>query len=81
MKTTAKRETTPAPAPSSGTRRRREEQPDLARCEVRMLWGERPRGAEPRPVPADWEPPVLRAGGTWIGGSLRREEIYGDDGR
>lgn len=34
-----------------------------------------------RPVPAGWEPPLLRAGGTWIGGSLRREEIYDDDGR
>jgi hypothetical protein len=33
------------------------------------------------PVPDDWEPPLLRPGGTWIGGSLRREEIYGDDGR
>jgi hypothetical protein len=34
-----------------------------------------------RPIPRDWEPPKLGAGGKWIGGSLRREEIYGDDGR
>lgn len=35
----------------------------------------------PGPVPADWQPPLLRAGGTWVGGSLRREDIYDDDGR
>ena len=80
MKTTAKRET-PAPAPSSETRRRQEELPYLARCDVRMLRPEPSPSAGPRPVPADWEPPVLRAGGRWIGGSLRREDIYGDDGR
>lgn len=37
------------------------------------------RSEQPRPT--DWEPPLLPAGGTWIGGSLRREEIYDDDGR
>jgi hypothetical protein len=79
MKTTAKR--TPTPVPASGPRGRRQEQPVLARCDVRMLRPEGPEGGEPRPVPADWEPPLLRGGGRWIGGSLRREEIYGDDGR
>ena len=29
----------------------------------------------------DWEPPVLAGEGKWIGCSLRREDIYGDDGR
>ena len=39
------------------------------------------RQPAPAPLPEDWEPPVLRAGGTWVGGSLRREDIYDDDGR
>jgi hypothetical protein len=35
-----------------------------------------------RPLPRDFRFPVLpRSGGRWIGGSLRREELYGDDGR
>ncbi len=35
-----------------------------------------------RPLPKDFRPPVLRAsGGRWIGGDLRRESLYGDDGR
>jgi hypothetical protein len=35
-----------------------------------------------RPLPPDFRPPVLpSSGGKWIGGSLRREEMYGDDGR
>jgi hypothetical protein len=34
------------------------------------------------PLPKDFKPPVLRAsGGRWIGGDLRHEDIYGDDGR
>ncbi len=36
----------------------------------------------PRPLPKDFRPPVLKAsGGRWIGGDLRRESLYGDDGR
>ena len=35
-----------------------------------------------RPLPRDFRFPVLpRSGGRWIGGSLRREDLYGDDGR
>jgi hypothetical protein len=34
-----------------------------------------------KPIPKDWEPPVLSGGKGWSGGSLRREEIYDDDGR
>jgi hypothetical protein len=76
MKAPAKRGKT---APASEPRRRVNPKPDLARCEVRV----RPaaRSLEPAPLPEDWEPPLLRAGGTWVGGSLRREDIYDDDGR
>lgn len=35
-----------------------------------------------RPLPKDFRPPVFRhSGGRWIGGSLRREDMYGDDER
>ena len=34
-----------------------------------------------RPPPKDFAPPVLKGGVRWIGGDLRREDIYGDDGR
>jgi hypothetical protein len=34
-----------------------------------------------KPPPVGFKPPVLRLGGPWTGGTLRREEIYGDDGR
>ncbi|HSN96664.1 MAG TPA: hypothetical protein VLS89_00155 [Candidatus Nanopelagicales bacterium] len=59
----------------------RGEQIRLARTLLKPQPTEPARSKEPGPVPADWEPPLLRAGGTWIGGSLRREEIYDDDGR
>jgi hypothetical protein len=32
------------------------------------------------PPPVDFRPPLIK-GGTWAGGDLRREDIYGDDGR
>jgi len=32
-----------------------------------------------RPLPKGWIPPTLEGGTKWIGGSLRREEIYQDD--
>jgi hypothetical protein len=36
----------------------------------------------PRPLPKDFRPPVLRdSGGRWIGGDLRRQCTYDDDGR
>lgn len=34
-----------------------------------------------RPPPSNFSPPVLSGGGTWVGGDLRRENLYGDDGR
>ena len=34
-----------------------------------------------RPLPRDFKPPLLEGGTRWVGGSLRREELYGDDGR
>jgi hypothetical protein len=30
---------------------------------------------------AGWRMPVLKGGTAWVGGSLRREDMYGDDGR
>lgn len=36
----------------------------------------------PRRLPKDFRPPRFRSsGGQWVGGSLRREELYGDDER
>jgi hypothetical protein len=32
------------------------------------------------PPPPDFKPPVFDLG-AWVGGDLRRESIYGDDGR
>jgi hypothetical protein len=34
-----------------------------------------------RPLPLDFQPPVLEGGSEWVGGSLSRDELYGDDGR
>jgi len=34
-----------------------------------------------KPLPRDFKPPLLKLGGPWAGGTLRRKEIYGDDGR
>ncbi len=34
-----------------------------------------------RPPPKGWKPPVLTGGTHWDGGSLRREELYGEDDR
>jgi len=34
-----------------------------------------------RPPPGDFTPPLLTGGGRWVGGDLRRESIYDDDGR
>lgn len=34
-----------------------------------------------RPPPSNFSPPVLSGGGVWVGGDLRRESMYGDDGR
>lgn len=34
-----------------------------------------------RPPPPGWRPPLLKGGEAWDGGSLRREDLYGDEGR
>jgi hypothetical protein len=34
-----------------------------------------------QPPPRGYKRPRLSGGGEWTGGSLRREELYGDDGR
>lgn len=34
-----------------------------------------------RPLPKGFTPHVLRGGTHWVGGDLRREDLYGDDGR
>jgi hypothetical protein len=34
-----------------------------------------------QPWPKDFKPVVLKLGGPWTGGSLRREDLYDDDGR
>lgn len=39
------------------------------------------RGDGSRPRALMLSMPMLRGGTEWIGGDLRREELYGDDGR
>lgn len=34
-----------------------------------------------RPPPGNFAPPLLTGGGRWVGGDLRRESLYDDDGR
>ena len=34
-----------------------------------------------QPQGARFSVPVLKGGTAWVGGELRREELYGDDGR
>jgi hypothetical protein len=34
-----------------------------------------------KPLPLGFKPPIVSLGGPWTGGTLRREEIYDDDGR
>jgi hypothetical protein len=34
-----------------------------------------------RPPPANFQLPLLSGGAAWIGGTLRREDLYGTDGR
>ena len=45
------------------------------------VFTEATRRAKWHPIPKGWKPPTLSGGGVWTGGSLRREDIYGDDGR
>lgn len=33
-----------------------------------------------RPLPKDFSLPVVRGGTRWIGGDLRRKDLYNDDG-
>jgi len=39
------------------------------------------QGEATRPPPSNFSPPVLSGGGVWVGGDLRRESLYDDDGR
>ena len=39
------------------------------------------RQARFKPPPRSWKPPLLTGSSHWDGGSLGREELYGDDGR
>jgi len=34
-----------------------------------------------RPPPANFQLPLLSGGAAWVGGTLRREDLYGADGR
>jgi hypothetical protein len=34
-----------------------------------------------RPLPKGFRPPVLDGGTRWIGGDLRRKDLYDDDGQ
>ena len=34
-----------------------------------------------KPWPKDFKIPLLKLGGPWTGGNLRREDLYDDDGR
>ncbi len=54
---------------------------DLTPDERARVLAEAARRAAWHPLPKGWEPPTLSGGGQWTGGSLRREEIYGDHGR
>jgi hypothetical protein len=33
------------------------------------------------PPPRAFSPPILSGGGRWVGGDLRRESLYSNDGR
>jgi hypothetical protein len=39
------------------------------------------RGERLRPPPAGFSIPVLTGGTGWVAGTLRREDLYGPDGR
>jgi hypothetical protein len=39
------------------------------------------RAEKLRPLPKGFAPPVLSGGTRWVGGDLRRDDLYGDDGR
>jgi len=50
-------------------------------AERSRVLAEAARRARPEPRPAAFTLPIIKGGTEWIGGSLRREELYGDDGR
>jgi hypothetical protein len=55
---------------------------DLTPEERARVIEEATKAAEPvKTLPKDFTLPVLKGGTRWIGGSLRREDIYGDHGR
>jgi len=61
-------------------RRLAEELAALSPEEREKVIADATRGTRLPPPPIDFKPPLIK-GGTWVGGDLRRESIYGDDGR
>lgn len=54
---------------------------ELAPDERARVVAEAARGDRPQPRKTKFLVPKLTGGTSWIGGDLRREELYGDDGR
>lgn len=54
---------------------------ELAPAERARLVAEAARRARKLPEAATFRRPILRGGTGWVGGDLRREDLYGDDGR
>jgi len=62
-------------------RRLADELASLSPEERARLFSEASRRERLRPPPPEFAPPVLTGGTRWLGGNLRREDLYGDDGR
>jgi hypothetical protein len=54
---------------------------ELPAIERARVVAEASRRAKALPRKARFQPPTLTGGTAWLGGSLTREELYGDDGR
>jgi hypothetical protein len=53
----------------------------LTREERARVIADATRADRLHPLPKSFAPLVLSGGTRWIGGDLRREDLYGDDGR
>lgn len=53
----------------------------LSEDERALLLAEAARRAKTLPKRREFTRPTLSGGDAWIGGELRREDLYGDDGR
>jgi hypothetical protein len=58
-----------------------EELASLSPEERARVLAEAARREHLRPPPRGFSPPILKGGTRWVGGDLRRESLYGDDGR